>query len=126
MIDWIRYIWQLLVLFLILLILGILVLPRLAAEFSLQAYMVTLLSVAVINLISFLVMSRGVQKQNKDGVVYLLGGVGLKFILYLLYILLFWLVAKNLTKPFIVTFFALYLVFTFFLAGNLLKMLKNK
>ena len=126
MINWIRYIWQLLVLSLVLLILGILVLPRLEVEFSLQAYMVTLLSVAVINLISFLVMSRGVQKQNKDGVVYLLGGVGLKFILYLLYILVFWLVTKNLTKPFIITFFALYLVFTFFLAGNLLKMLKNK
>ncbi len=126
MIDWFRYIWQLLVLSLVLLILGILILPRLAVEFSLQAYLITLLSVAVINLISFLVMSRGVQKQNKDGVVYLLGGVGLKFILYLLYILVFWLVTKNLTKPFIVTFFALYLVFTFFLAGNLLKMLKNK
>jgi hypothetical protein len=126
MIDWFRYIWQLLVLSLVLLLLGILVLPRLAFELSLQTYLITLLSVTVINLISFLVMSRGVQKHNKDGVVYLLGGVALKFILYLLYILLFWLVTKNISKPFIVTFFALYLVFTFFLAGNLLKTLKNK
>ncbi len=126
MIDRFRYIWQLLVLSLVLLILGILVLPRVAFDFSLQAYLVTLLSVTLINLISFLVMSSGAQKQERDGVVYMLGGVVLKFLLYLLYILVFWLVTKNLSKPFIITFFALYLVFTFFLAGNLLKMLKNK
>jgi len=71
-------------------------------------------------------MFAGIQKENKEGMVFLLGGIGVKFLLYLLFILLFWIVTKNLSKAFIVTFFALYLVFTFFTAGHLLKLLKNK
>jgi hypothetical protein len=35
------------------------------------------------------------------------------------------LVTKILSKPFIITFFALYLVFTFLLAIHLFKLLKN-
>jgi hypothetical protein len=53
-------------------------------------------------------------------------GISGKFLLYLLYILIYWLVAKIITKPFIISFFTLYLVFTFLLAGNILKLLKNK
>ena len=65
-------------------------------------------------------------KKDKEGIIYVMGGIGLKFLLYLAYILVFWAVTKNLSKGFIITFFALYLVFTFFLAESLLKILKNK
>ena len=126
MIERIRYTWQLLVLASLLLILGILIIPGLGIEISLNAYMIMLLSVTLINLTAFLVMSIGIEKSKREGVVILLAGIGLKFLLYLLYILVFWLVTKNLLKPFIVTFFALYLVFTFLLAGHLFKILKNK
>jgi uncharacterized membrane protein len=71
-------------------------------------------------------MTAGIKKHNKEGVVYLLAGIGVKFLLYLLFILLSWIVTKNLSKPFIITFFALYLFFTFFTAAHLLKLLKNK
>ena len=91
-----------------------------------MTFLITLGSVTLVNLLTFLVMHTGIQKNSKDGVVYLLGGIGVKFLLYLLFILLFWIATKNLSKPFIVTFFALYLVFTIFTAGRLLKMLKNK
>jgi len=87
---------------------------------------ITLGSVTLVNLLTFLVMHTGIQKNSKEGVVYMLGGIGVKFLLYLLFILLFWIATKNLSKPFIITFFALYLVFTFFTAGHLFKMLKNK
>ena len=126
MINHIRFIWQLLVLTSLLLILGILVIPGSGIELTLYNYIVTLLSVAGISLIAYLVMTRGILKSSRDGVVILLAGIGLKFLLYLLYILVYWLVTKNLTKPFIITFFALYLVFTFLLAGHLFKLLKNK
>ena len=126
MIDRIRYIWQLLVLASFLLILGILLIPRVDVELSLNTYFISLFSVTVINLIAYLVMTKGMQKSDREGVVVLLAGIGLKFLLYLLYILVFWLVTKNLLKPFIVTFFALYLVFTFLLAVHLFKALKNK
>ncbi len=126
MIDRIRYIWQLLVLASILVILGILLLPRIEVEISVVVYLITLASVTLISLITYLLMEKGISRQDRDGVVWMLAGIGIKFLLYLLYILLYWLVTKNITKPFILTFFALYLIFTFFLAGNLLKLLKNK
>jgi hypothetical protein len=126
MIDRIRYIWQILILSSVLLILGIFVIPSISIQISLNEYMVTLLAITLINLTAYLVMTSGIQKSNRDGVVIVLSGIGLKFLLYLLYILVFWLVTKNLLKPFIITFFALYLIFTFLLAWHLFKLLKNK
>jgi hypothetical protein len=92
----------------------------------LNIYVISLAAVAAINYFTYLVMARGVGKQNKAGMVYLLGGIGLKFLLYLAFITLVWAITKNLSKGFIITFFALYLFFTFLLAGNLFKILKNK
>jgi hypothetical protein len=126
MIDRIRFIWQLLVLSSILVLLGLVLIPRLHVEVTPAVFLVTLGSVIIVNLLTYLVMYAGIQKKSKEGVVFLLGGIGVKFLLYLLFILLFWITTKNLSKPFIVTFFALYLVFTFFTAGHLLKLLKNK
>lgn len=126
MIDRWRYIWQLLVLASVLVILGILLIPRIELNLSLISFLVLLLSVTVVNLIAYLVMTGGIGKSNREGVVILMAGIGVKFLLYLLCILVFWLVTKNLTKAFIITFFALYLVFTFLLASHLLKLLKNK
>lgn len=126
MIDRIRFIWQLLVLASFFALLGIVLLPHLDVEIKPVVYLITLGSVTLINLLTYIVMQAGIKKNNREGVVYLLGGIGMKFMLYLLFILLFWIVTKILLKPFILTFFALYLVFTFFTAGHLLKLLKNK
>jgi len=126
MIDRIRFIWQLLVLSSILLILGLVLFPRLHVEITPAVFLVTLGSVTIVNLLTYLVMYTGIQKNSKEGVIFLLGGIGVKFLLYLLFILLFWIVTKNLSKAFIVTFFALYLIFTFFTARHLFKLLKNK
>lgn len=126
MIDRIRFIWHLLVLALVLALVGIVLIPRFNVEISPAVVLVTLGSVTIVNLVTYLVMYPGVRKNNREGVVYMLGGIGVKFLLYLLFILLFWIVTKNLSKPFIITFFALYLVFTFFTAGHLFKLLKNK
>ena len=126
MIDRIRFIWQLFVLASIVALLGMVLIPRLGVEISTTTYLICLASVSIVNLLTYLVMYAGIQKSSKEGVVYLLGGIVLKFLLYLLFILVFWIATKNLSKPFIVTFFALYLIFTFFTAGHLLKLLKNK
>jgi len=56
----------------------------------------------------------------------LLAGFTVKFLLYLLYILLFWLLTKNITKAFVLAFFALYLIFTYFTIRSLFKLLKTK
>ena len=126
MINQIRFIWQLLVLASILALLGMVFIPRFNMEISTTAFLLTLASVTIVNLLTYLVMHIGIQKNTREGVVYMLGGIGIKFLLYLLFILLFWIGTKNLSKPFILVFFALYLVFTLFTAGHLLKLLKNK
>lgn len=126
MIERIRFIWQLLFLSSIMVLLGILFIPRIQVDISFLVYLLTLVSVVIINLLTYLIMSAGIKKSSKEGVVYLLAGIGVKFLLYLLFILLFWVATKNLTKAFILTFFALYLFFTFFTAAHLFKLLKNK
>ena len=126
MIDQIRYIWQLLVLGSLLVLLGLLVITHADLGISPAVYLITLGSVVLINLLTYLLMFAGIQKNSREGVVLLLAGIGLNFLLYLFFILLFWMATKNLSKPFIILFFALYLVFAFFTAGHLLKFLKNK
>jgi hypothetical protein len=126
MIERTRFTWQLLVLASSLVLAGLLVLPRIQEDVSPTAYLLTLLSVMLINFITYLLMSAGIKRNSKEGVVYLLAGIGMKFLLYLLFILLSWIATKNLTKAFILTFFALYLIFTFFTATHLFKLLKNK
>jgi hypothetical protein len=126
MIDRVRFIWQLLVLASILVLIGLLIISFSDLNINPYDFLVTLGAVLAVNLITYLIMYKGIVRNDKEGMIYLLGGIGAKFLLYLLFILLFWLVSKNLSKPFIVTFFALYLIFTFFTAGHLLKLLKNK
>ncbi|RKZ66446.1 MAG: hypothetical protein DRQ44_06730 [Gammaproteobacteria bacterium] len=121
-----RYIWQLLVLTSLLLLSGIFLIPRLQLPLDLNHYIITLISLSGINLVSWIILSRGVNKNNRDGAGVMILGISAKFLLYLLYILIFWLITKNITRPFIISFFTLYLVFTFLLAGKLLKLLKNK
>jgi Kef-type K+ transport system membrane component KefB len=126
MIERIRFTWQLLVLASVLVLLGLLCIPRIQVEIPPATFLIILLSVTAINFITYLVMSAGIKKNNREGVVYLLAGIGIKFFLYLLFILISWSATKNLTKAFILTFFALYLIFTFFTATHLFKLLKNK
>ena len=126
MIERVRFIWQLLVLASLLALLGIVLIPRIHLEVSILDFLITLGSLIMINLITYLIMFNGIRKDNREGILYLLGGIGVKFLLYLMFILLFLITTKNLSKAFILTFFALYLMFTFFTAGHLLKVLKNK
>lgn len=126
MINRIRFTWQLMVLASSMVLLGIILLSQVRIEISHTEFLLTLLSVVVINYITYLVMTAGIRKGNKEGVVYLLAGIGVKFLLYLLFILLSWILTKNLSKAFIITFFALYLIFTFFTAAHLFKTLENK
>ena len=126
MIDRVRYIWQLLVLASVLTISGILLMPYIVPGISVVDFLLTLGCVTIVNLVTYLIMYAGINKNSKEGMVYLLGGIGVKFLLYLLVIMLFWIATKNLSKAFILTFFALYLIFTFFTVAHLLKLLKNK
>lgn len=126
MTDHFRYIWQLLVLASTLVLAGIFLLPLLAVAPEIEHFLVTVASLTTINLFAWIVLARAIKKNNREGAVIMLFGISAKFLLYLVYILVFWLLTKNISKPFIITFFALYLLFTFLLAGHLFNLLKNK
>lgn len=126
MIESIRFIWQLLVLASVLLLAGLLLFPAFRIPIPPGIYLITITSTTLITLVSFLLMSKGIRNKGQGGMVLLLAGLGVKFLLYLMFLLVFWLVVKNLSKPFVLTFFALYLTFTFFLAIHLFKLLRNK
>lgn len=126
MTEHLRYIWQLLVLSSVLLLTGLFLIPRLGIPLEINHFLITLFSLTVINLLVWFIMTRGVKKNNRDGALVLIAGISGKFLLYLLYILVFWVLTKNISKAFIISFFTLYLGFTFLLAGNILKLLKNK
>lgn len=125
MIDRIRFTWQLLVISSVLIILGLILIPRFHTGLSMNSYFITLAVVTGISLASYCAISIGTKKQGSVQMVYVLLGIGMKFLLYLLYILIYWLVIKKLEIPFIITFFILYLIFTAFLAVHLYKVLKN-
>lgn len=126
MIRNLSFIWQCGVLTALLLLAALLVLPRTELAISMDQFMGLLLAVSLINIITWLILNRGIGKDSRDGTMISMAGIGLKFLLYLLCILGFWLPSKNLSKAFIIVFFALYLIFTFLLAFNLFKMLRNK
>ena len=126
MIETLRFTWKILVLSSLLILAGILILPHIRNAAPVGQYLVTVAGFTLINIITWFILIRGIRKSNREGAFFVLSGLGLKFLLYLLYILAFWLVTKNLSKAYIIVFFTLYLTFTFFLAANLIKLLKNK
>lgn len=126
MINRIRFTWQLLILSSVFMILGLIFLSQVRTGLTFNSFIITLAVVTVINLVTYYVMSLGSEKSSGSQMVYMMLGVGLKFLSYLLYLLVYWLVIKNLTVPFFVTFFVLYLAFTLFLAGHLFKLFRNK
>ena len=126
MIETLRFTWKILVLSCLLILAGILILPHIPNSPPVGQYLVTVAGFTLINLITWIIFLLGTGKSGREGTFLLMAGLGGKFLLYLLYILAFWLVTKNLTKAYIIVFFTLYLTFTFFLAIHLFKLLKNK
>jgi len=126
MIDRIRFTWQLLVLSSVMMILGLVIISQVDTGLTFQSFIITLAVFTIVNMVVYFVISTAKDKNSGDQMVRVLLGISLKFLLYLLYILGYWLVIKNLEIPFFIAFFVLYLVFTFFLAVHLFKLLNNK
>ena len=125
MIERLRHIWQILVLYAILLLTGILLLHFTSIPITVQLYALTLSVMTVITLAVYILIMIGVSKGEKTQGIFLLVGLGGKFLSYLIFILILWSTGNNLTKPFIIAFFILYLFLTFFLIRVLYKVLKT-
>lgn len=125
MIERFRHLWQILVLYAVLMMTGLLVLHYTAIPLSVNLYALTLSVMTLITMTAYILIMIGVAKDEKTQGIYLLLGLGGKFLSYLIFILILWSAGNNLTKPFIIAFFILYLLLTFFLVRILYKVLKS-
>jgi hypothetical protein len=88
-------------------------------------YVTLLTTMTLITIAAYFLMLLGIRRGKKEQGIYLLAGLGGKFLAYLVLILIFWASGKNLTKEFIIAFFVVYLLLTVFLLGILFKILKT-
>lgn len=120
-----KYILQLLLIYVLLLVVGIALVQKEWLGLTPEVYAGLLTSMTGISLGVYLLINAGMKRNEQDRGIFLLAGLGGKFLAYLILLLLFWAVGKNLTKDFIIVFFVLYLLLTFFILRILYKTLKN-
>lgn len=121
-----RHIYLLLILYLLLLFAGIFLIKNYHLDFSIATYSSLITFMVIITAGVYVIISLGIRRKDKEKGIYFLAGLGGKFLAYLILILIYWLILKNLSHEFIIAFFVLYLVFTIFLLSVLIKMLKIK
>ena len=126
MIKRFKHIITFLVLYGLLMSAGVLLIQHTALPIDIETYGLTLSAITLITLLTYILVMIGVNKGEEAQGIYLLLGLGGKFILYLVFILIMWAPTKNLSKPFIIAFFVLYLILTFSLVSVLYKALKTK
>lgn len=122
----IRNISLLFLLYLSALLGGYLLIENNQFSLSFKTFAILLSVMTAITAGAYGLIALGMRKAESDRGIYLLAALGGKFLLYLVLLLIFWAVGKNLTLPFIIAFFVLYLMLTFFLVGVLIKTLKTK
>jgi hypothetical protein len=79
--------------------------------------------IAIITLIIFL---RGQEKDPESQTMHSLASIGVKFLLDMVLVLVWFVVAKKTYLPSVIIFFVLYLTLTLFSVMIILKTLKNK
>jgi len=123
----VRSVFLLSVLSLGILVIGNIMPSFLSNPFPLLQFNLSLLFFYLVNLIVVVLFFRGEkQRDKKKTIVFTFSAISLKFILYLIFIIGYYLIAKKLTKEFIISFFILYLTFTFFTIWRFLNSLKFK
>lgn len=125
MIRKLRPLLRLLILYILLLSGGLLLIQYTNTDLTPVTYANLVTFMTLITLGAYLIVISGTRKAERDQGIHLLAGIGVKFLAYLVLILIYWAVGKKLTTDFIIAFFVLYLVLTIFLTSILYKALKN-
>lgn len=79
----------------------------------------------IITVFVFYIFTRGLANKKGKSVVYTLAAIGLKFILYLALLGIYALISNNLSIPFLISFFVIYLSFTSYLLITFVNLLKS-
>jgi Ca2+/Na+ antiporter len=81
---------------------------------------------SVITLITLVIFLRGQTKEPESQTLHSLVAISLKFLLELVLVLIWFIVAKKTSLPSVLIFFVLYLTFTLFSIWVILRTLKGK
>lgn len=79
----------------------------------------------LISLFTLYFFARGKNNEEKNSALYTLAAIGIKMVLYLILILIFYILSKIEGSKFIITFFVIYLSFTGYLIKLFIKTLKT-
>ena len=121
-----KYAAYLLVLTLSFLIIGLFLIPNQISGISRNQFLLTLSFYFFVNLVVISLFFKGKRKDPKKSLLYTFSAISAKFLLYLLFIVIYFLVTKNLSTTYLIVFFILYLAFTLFTVLAIVKALKAK
>jgi len=121
-----KYFLQLLLLYIFLLLGGYLFVSLLSPKISLSDIVILSTVFSFISFITLLIFFKGQSKEPDSQTLYILVAVSLKFLLEIVFALVWFIVAKKTSLASVLIFFVLYLCLTLFSLQVILKTLKNK
>jgi hypothetical protein len=81
---------------------------------------------SIIVLITLIIFFKGHSKEPDSQTLYVLGAISVKFLLEIVFALIWLIVVKKTSLPSVLMFFVIYLTLTLFSIWVILKILKNK
>jgi hypothetical protein len=121
-----KYFFFLIILCLGLIYAGIILRAIFLLEYATGGLVTLSLSFALIAAISLIIFLRGAGREEKEELMHSFVAISLKFLLELFLALIWFLIAKKTSATYVILFFVLYLSFSIFLIGVMLKILKKK
>ena len=116
----------LLLLYILLLSFGYLYVTLVNPSLSLGDIVILLTVFSIIALITLIIFFKGETKEADSQTLHILVAVSLKFLLEIIFALIWFIVIKKTGLPSVLMFFVLYLTLTLFSLGVMLITLKNK
>ena len=105
---------------------GWLLIEKFQIEIPTGDYFFTLGYFCLVSSILLFVFLRGQNKTPQKAVVQTFVTISLKFLLYMAFLVVYYLVRKNLNTPYLIVFFVLYLAFTSMVLTIMIKYLKKR
>ena len=121
-----KYFLQLLFLYILLLLSGYLLVSLAISKISLSAIVILSTVFTLIAGICLIIFFKGQSKEPDSQTLYILVAVSLKFLLEIVFALVWFFVAKKTSLESVLMFFVLYLCLTLFSIQAILKTLKNR
>ena len=104
---------------------GSLAIPGKISSINLSQFLLTLSFFFIVNLTLIWVFFKGLIRNPKKAILSTFFLIASKFLVYLVFILVYYLITKNLTLEYLIVFFVLYLAFTFYTLYVLIITLKQ-